>query len=267
MNICVCVKQVPDTTEIKIDPVTNTLIRNGVPSIVNPYDTYALENAARIKDKHPECRIVVISMGPPQAKNALKECLAIAADKAYLITGREFGGSDTYATSYILSQAIRHIEELEGRFDCIFCGKQAIDGDTAQVGPELAEHLGYPQITYGLECEIDGDTVRVVQQGPDYKQILETKTPCVVTFTNPNFTVRYPTVKRKLAAGRTEIPDVAPVDLRDLDLNQCGLKGSPTRVKATFVPVRNKNGVILREETDEQSARKLLDLLSDAHII
>ena len=149
MNILVCVKQVPDTTEIKIDPVKNTLIRAGVPSIVNPFDMYALEAAACIKDKDPETVITVVSMGPPQAEAALRQCLAVAADKAYLISGKGFGGSDTLATSYILSRSIRKIEELEGKpFDAIFCGKQAVDGDTAQVGPEIAEHLDLPQITY-----------------------------------------------------------------------------------------------------------------------
>ena len=164
MNILVCVKQVPDTTEIKIDPVTNTLIRNGVPSIVNPFDGYALEAAARIKDKHPDTRIIVLSMGPEQAKNALKECLGIAADKAYLISGRAFGGSDTLATSYILSCAIKKVAELEGGFDAIFCGKQAIDGDTAQVGPEIAEHLGLPQVTYALEAELTDDGLTILKQ-------------------------------------------------------------------------------------------------------
>ena len=126
MNILVCVKQVPDTTEIKIDPVTNTLIRAGVPSIVNPFDGYALEAAARIKDKNPDSKIVVLSMGPDQAKAALKDCLAIAADKAYLVSDRAFGGSDTLATSYILSEAIKKVEEIEGKFDAIFCGKQQL---------------------------------------------------------------------------------------------------------------------------------------------
>ena len=138
MNILVCVKQVPDTTQIKIDPVKHTLIREGVPAILNPFDGYALEAAARIKDKNPDTKIVVVTMGPPQAVAVLKECVAIAADKGYLVTGRTFGGSDTLATSYILSHAIKKIEETEGAFDAIFCGKQAIDGDTAQVGPEIA---------------------------------------------------------------------------------------------------------------------------------
>ena len=172
MNMLVCVKQVPDTTEIKIDPVKNTLIREGVPSIVNPFDGYALEAAARIKDKDPSAKIVVLSMGPEQAKAALKECLAIAADKAYLVSDRAFGGSDTLATSYIISETIKKVEELEGKFDVIFCGKQAIDGDTAQVGPEIAEHLGLPQITYGLEAEVDGDAIKVkkeVEEGVDHQ--------------------------------------------------------------------------------------------------
>ena len=141
MNILVCIKQVPDTTEIKIDPVTNTLIRDGVPSIVNPFDAYALEMALRLKDQQ-DATVIVMSMGPPQAKSALKECLAVGADKAYLVSDRAFGGSDTLATSYILSRAIRAVEEKTGKFDLIFCGKQAIDGDTAQVGPEIAEQLG-----------------------------------------------------------------------------------------------------------------------------
>lgn len=156
MNILVCVKQVPDTTEIKIDPVKKTLIREGVPSIVNPYDTYALENAARMRDKDPSVKIYVLSMGPEQAKNALRECLAIAADKAFLITDRAFGGSDTLATSYIISEAIRYVEKQEGiRFDAIFCGKQAIDGDTAQVGPEIAGASG---TSAGYLCAGSGGT-------------------------------------------------------------------------------------------------------------
>ncbi len=129
MKMLVCVKQVPDTTEIRIDPVKNTLIRDGVPSIVNPFDAYALEIAARIKDETPGSEIVLMCMGPEQAKAALKECLAVGGDRAYLISGREFGGSDTLATSYILATAIRKLEAEEGKFDIIFCGKQAIDGD------------------------------------------------------------------------------------------------------------------------------------------
>ena len=191
MNILVCVKQVPDTTQIKIDPVKHTLIREGVPAILNPFDGYALEAAARIKDKNPDTKIVVVTMGPPQAVAVLKECVAIAADKGYLVTGRTFGGSDTLATSYIISHAIKKIEETEGAFDAIFCGKQAIDGDTAQVGPEIAEWLGLPQVTYGLECEAVEGGLKVQKEAENGKQIIGIKFPCLVTFTKPSFDPRY----------------------------------------------------------------------------
>lgn len=268
MNILVCVKQVPDTTEIKIDPVRKTLIREGVPSIVNPYDTYALENAARLKDKDPSSKIYVLCMGPQQAKEALKECLAIAADKAYLITDRAFGGSDTLATSYIISEAIKYVEKQEGiQFDAIFCGKQAIDGDTAQVGPEIAEHLGYPQVTYGLEVETYEDGLKVLQQGPENKEVIGVGLPAVVTFTRPDFDVRYPTIRRKLAANKATIDNITTVELSDIDLTCCGLKGSPTRVKSTFVPVHDSNIQWIQDETAALAGAKLARVLSDEHII
>ncbi len=267
MNILVCIKQVPDTTEIKIDPVKNTLIREGVPSIVNPFDACALEAAARIKDKAPDTKLVVLSMGPEQAKAALKECLAIAADKAYLVSDRAFGGSDTLATSYILSQTIAKVEALEGKFDAIFCGKQAIDGDTAQVGPEIAEHLDYPQVTYGLEAEVDGDTIKVKKEVEDGIEVVAVKTPCVVTFTKPAWDPRYPTIKRKMAANRAEIPTLTAADLPAIDLTYAGLKGSPTKVKKTFVPQKKTGGMKIQEEDHAASAKKLFDLLRAASII
>ena len=267
MNILVCIKQVPDTTEIKIDPVTNTLIRAGVPSIVNPFDGYALEAAARIKDKDPDTKIIVMSMGPEQAKTALKECIGIAADKAYLISDRAFGGSDTLATSYIISNAVKKIEELEGKFDAIFCGKQAIDGDTAQVGPELAEHLGYPQVTYALEAEVVGNTLTIKKETEDGVEMIGIQTPCVITYTKPSFDPRYPTIKRKMAANRAEIPTLTAADLSTIDLTHAGLKGSPTKVKKTFVPQKKTGGIKIQEETNEDSAKKLFELLSDAKVL
>ena len=267
MNILVCVKQVPDTTEIKIDPEKHTLIREGVPSIVNPFDAYALEAAARIKDKDPETKIVVCSMGPEQAKTALKECIAIAADKAYLISGRPFGGSDTLATSYILSQAVAKIEETEGKFDAIFCGKQAIDGDTAQVGPELAEHLGLPQVTYGLECEKTDDGLKVTKEGEEGNQIIGIKFPCLITFTKPSFDPRFPTIKRKLAANKAEITVLSDAEFPDIDTTRIGLKGSPTHVKSTHVPEPKSGGVKIEEEDVEAGAKKLFDMLAEAHVI
>lgn len=267
MNILVCVKQVPDTTEIKIDPVKNTLIREGVPSIVNPFDGYALEAAARIRDKNPDTKIVVLSMGPEQAKAALKECLAIAADKAYLVSDRAFGGSDTLATSYIISETIKKVSELEGGFDAIFCGKQAIDGDTAQVGPEIAEHLGLPQVTYGLEAELDGGTLKVRKEVEEGVEVIGVKMPCLVTFTKPAWDPRYPTIKRKMAANKAEIPTLTAADLPTINLDNAGLKGSPTKVKKTFVPQKKTGGVKIKEEDSAASAKKLFELLSSASII
>ncbi len=267
MNVLVCIKQVPDTTEIKINPETNTLIRDGVPSIVNTFDTYALEAAARIKDKNPDTKIVVLSMGPEQAKNALKECLSIAADKAYLVSDRAFGGSDTLATSYILSNAIRKVEELEGKFDAVFCGKQAIDGDTAQVGPEIAEHLKYPQVTYALEIEADGDGFKVLKEGQDGNQVIAVSAPCLITFTKPSFDPRYPTVRRKMAANKAQIPTLTAEDFPQIDRERIGLKGSPTHVKRSFVPEKKKGDLKIKEDTNEASAIKLAQLLNDAHVI
>lgn len=262
MNMLVCVKQVPDTTEIRIDPVKHTLIREGVPSIVNPFDADALECAARIKDKNPDAKITILCMGPPQATEALKTCLAVGGDKAYLVSGREFGGSDTLATSYIIATAIKKVEETEGKFDIIFCGKQAIDGDTAQVGPEIAEHLDYPQVTYAHEAHVEGDTVKVKREVDEGFEIIAVKTPCVITVTKPNFEPRYPTIKSKMAANRKEIPVIAFADLQEmLDSTRIGLKGSPTKVKKTFTPEVKTGGVHIKEETNEESAKKLFDML------
>lgn len=266
MKMLVCVKQVPDTTEIKINPETNTLIREGVPNIVNPYDEYALETAARIKDADAASKIVVLSMGPAQAENALRECLAIGADKAYLVSDRAFGGSDTLATSYILSCAIKKIEEIEGKFDIIFCGKQAIDGDTAQVGPEIAEHMDYPQITYGVEVNVEGDLVKVKREAEVGYTITAAKAPCVVTMTQTFYEARYPSIKSKMAAKKAKIEVLTAADF-DVDTAQSGLKGSPTKVKKTFVPQRKKSGMIINEGTLEGSSVKLVELLNAATII
>ena len=266
MNILVCIKQVPDTTEIKIDPVKHTLIREGVPSIVNPFDACALEMAVRLKEKEGG-KVIVISMGPAQAKNALKECLAVGADQAFLVTDRAFGGSDTLATSYILSCAIKKVAELEGGFDAIFCGKQAIDGDTAQVGPEIAEHLGLPQVTYALEAELTNDGLTILKECEDANQKIAVSLPCLVTFTKPSFDPRYPTIKRKLAANRAEIPVLGEDAFPDIDKTRIGLKGSPTHVKKSFVPPRKQGGVMIKEESNTASAQKLVALLSEAHLI
>jgi electron transfer flavoprotein beta subunit len=267
MNILVCVKQVPDTTEIKINPETNTLIREGVPSIVNTFDGFALEMGARIKDKDKQAtKIVVMSMGPTQAVSALKECLSVGADKAYLVSDRAFGGSDTLATSYILSRAVKAVEEKEGAFDLIFCGKQAIDGDTAQVGPELAEHLNYPQITCATDVFVEEGKVKVNRETENGKEIWETALPAVVTVTKPAFDPRSATIRSKVAANHAIIP-VLTVNEVTADVERCGLKGSPTKVKKIFVPPRKTGGMMISEKTSQKSAAKLATLLSDAGLV
>lgn len=267
MNICVCVKQVPDTNEIKVDPVTHTLVRKGVPSIVNPFDTYAEEVGVRLKEKTGG-KLIVISMGPPQAKEALKSCLEVGADGAYLISSRKFGGSDTLATSYILSEAIKAIEQKEGlKFDLILCGKQAVDGDTAQVGPEIAEHLGYPQITYALDIvEKDGE-VQVKRDCEDGYDILSTKLPAVVTVVRLPYEPRYPTFKTRKAAKSMEIGVITEEDMPTIDLTRCGLKGSPTKVKKTYTPVNEKNGVKLQGMEAKKAAEKVVEMLYDAKVL
>lgn len=268
MNILVCVKQVPNTQEIKIDPETNTLIREGVESIVNIYDGYALEAAARLQDADRSIKIFVLSMGPQQAEAALRECLAISADVAYLATDRAFGGSDTLATSYILSEAIKKVEELEGlKFDMVFCGKQAIDGDTAQVGPQIAEYLDLPQVTNGLTCELKDGKLHVVRETDEGKEVMVVGLPCMAAFTKPIFEPRFATIKRKLAAKKVEIKHITAEDLADIDRGKLGLKGSPTKVRRTFVPIVKKGGVIFREGEPEENVGKLAQLLVDNEIV
>ena len=252
MRILVCVKQVPDTAEIKIDPVTNTLIRAGVPSIVNPFDACALEVAARIKDADPSTEITLLSMGPDQAKDALKECLAVGGDKAYLCSDRKFGGSDTLATSYILASAIQSIEEKEGKFDLILAGKQAIDGDTGQVGPEIS---------------VEGDDIIVKRESDKGYDMISVQKPAIVTVVKTEFDPRYPTIKSKMAARKKEITVITSEDIPNIDLTRCGLKGSPTKVRKTFTPVKNKNCVMVNEGEVEVSAVKLVDLLVDAKVL
>ena len=268
MNILVCIKQVPDTTIIKIDPVTNTLMREGVPAIVSPFDAYALEAAARIKDKDKDTKIYVLSMGPVQAIAALKECLSVGGDKAYLVSDRACGGSDTLATGYILSKAKAKIEEIEGiKFDMLMFGKQAIDGDTAQVGPQVAEDLDIPQVTYGWEVWPNGEgKVKVKKELEDGFEWLEMNCPCAVTITKPDYEPRFPTIRSKMAAKKAEIPVLNAADC-SLDVERSGLKGSPTKVKKSFTPPRKEGGLRIKEETPEESAKKLYDLLKDKGII
>jgi electron transfer flavoprotein alpha/beta subunit len=267
MKIFVCVKQVPDTSEIKIDPVTNTLIRAGVPSILNTYDQYALEQALRIKDKDPETEITVISMGPPQAETMLRDCLAVGANNAYLVTDRKFGGSDTLATSYILANAIKTVAEKEGQYDMVFCGLQAIDGDTAQVGPEIAEHLDLPQITYSHTLEINDDGILVTREVEGGRQKVQSVLPALVTFTKYE-DLRYPKIKDKMKAKKAEIHQITFEDMADvIDESMIGLNGSPTRVKKSYTPEQKKAGIVIEEEDAQTAVDKLMEALEEGKLI
>lgn len=261
MEIVVCVKQVPDTTEVKIDPVTNTLIRQGVPSIVNPFDKNAVEAALVLKEKHGG-KVTVISMGPPQAKDALKECLAMGADQAILVSDRAFGGADTLATSYTLAAAIRKL----GTVDLALFGKQAIDGDTAQVGPEVAEHLGIPQVTYVAKVDVDGTTARVEREHEDGYEVIEVGLPAMLTFVKSANEPRYPTVKGTMRANRAEIPVWTLADL-DVDQAKLGLKGSPTQVRKIFTPKQRTQGVLIQKDTAREAVAELIGKLTEAKIV
>jgi len=264
MKIIVCVKQVPDTSgKVAVNP-DGTLNRASMQTITNPDDMNAVEAALKLKDE-TGCKVIVVTMGPPPAASMLRELMAMGADEGVLVSAREFGGSDTYATSQILAAAIDTIGVEKD--DVVMCGRQAIDGDTAQVGPEIAEHLGYAQVTYGLEAEVDGDTLKVRREAEDGVQVVAVKMPCLATFTKPAWDPRYPTIKRKMAANKAEIPTLTAADLPTINLDNAGLKGSPTKVKKTFVPQKKTGGVKIKEEDNEASAKKLFELLSSASVI
>ncbi|WP_019240298.1 MULTISPECIES: electron transfer flavoprotein subunit beta/FixA family protein [Bacillus] len=263
MNILVCVKQVPDTTEIKINPVTNTLVRTGVPAIVNPFDKHAVEAAVQLKEKHGGT-VTVISMGPEQAKLALKECLSVGADRAVLVSDKRFGGSDTYATSYILSSAIQHL----GTYDLIICGKQAIDGDTGQVGPAIAEHLGLTQLTYVTELDICEEQKIVVKREIDEGyELVEAKLPAVCTVVRSINNPRLATIKSKLAANKAEIEVLTFADMPEIDKAKIGLKGSPTKVKRSFTPEKRGTGIVINENHGDVAVRILAAKLIEAKLI
>ncbi len=255
MNIIVCIKQVPDTTNIRIDPETNTLVRSGVQSIINPFDMYAIEEAVRLKEKFGGL-VTIVTMGPPQAEEALREAISLGADEAVLISDRAFAGSDTWATSYTLSRAIQKI----GKFDIIICGKQAIDGDTAQVGPGIAAFLDIPQITFVKKIEDIKDSLmradRMTEEGYD---IVESPLPCLITVVKEINEPRLPSLKGKMKAKKIEIKKLEAKDL-DADPDSLGLKGSPTKVVKIFTPPPRKGGQILEGEAKEVSG-KLVELL------
>lgn len=267
MEILVCVKQVPDTAEVKIDPEKHTVIRAGVPNIFNPFDQNALEAALQLKDSQG-ARVTLLSMGPPQAEDVLREGLAMGADDAYLLTDRKVGGSDTLATGYCLAQAVRKVAELQGieQFDMVLCGKQAIDGDTAQVGPQIATELGIPQITYAAEINVDGTMVRVKQQNEEGYIVTEAQFPVLITAVKELNEPRFPTIRGTMKAKKREIPHLSADDIK-VDETKIGLKGSPTMVRKIFTPPQRTQGLVIKEEDPNAAVSVLMEKLTAQKII
>jgi len=257
MNIIVCIKQVPDTADVKIDPNTNTLIREGVNSIINPFDMYAIEEGLRIRERIGGT-VTVVSMGPPQVEEALREAVSLGADDAYLVSDRAFAGSDTWATSYTLSCAIKKI----GNYDLIVCGKQAMDGDTAQVGPGIAVWLDIPQIVFVKKVEeIKEGYIKAERMMEEGYEVIESSLPCLITVVKEINEPRLPSLKGKMKAKKFTPQKLTSQDL-DLDPDKIGLKGSPTQVVKIFAPPVRSGGVML-EGSSEDIAQKLADELKD----
>jgi electron transfer flavoprotein beta subunit len=249
MDIVACIKQVPETTEVRVDPQTNALIREGVKSIVNPFDENAVEAALQLKEANGG-KVTVICMGPPQAQEALRHTIAMGADEAILLCDGAFRGSDTLATSYTLAAAVRKIGEV----DLILCGKQAIDGDTGQVGPGLAERLGIPQVTFAIGLEVADGKLRARRVLDDFYEVLEVKLPAVVTVVKQINEPRFPAMRNLLKAKRAPITTWTLADL-EADATQTGFDGSPTQVITVWPPAKKTGGEVLEGEADEIAAR------------
>ncbi|MGF7185251.1 electron transfer flavoprotein beta subunit [Desulfitispora alkaliphila] len=269
MHIVVCIKQVPDTTEVRVDPKTNTLVREGVPSIVNPYDIHGVEEAVRLRDKYGG-KVTIISLGPPQAEEALRRAIAFGSDEAILITDRSFAGSDTLATSYVITQAIKKIQEKEP-IDLIICGKQAIDGDTAQVGPGIAVRLGIPQLTYVMEIKgvnLEEEEITVARKLEGSQEVVAAKMPALLTVLKDINELSYSSLPNLIKSARYKPKRWTSDDL-EIDGEKIGLKGSPTTVRKIFPPPEPEQGEILgNSESDIQEvASKLVNKLLKTKII
>jgi len=261
MKIIVCVKQVPDTNEVKIDPVKGTLIRDGIPSILNPDDANALEEALALKDKYTDVKVTVLTMGPPQAEEILRECLAMGADDVILLSDRAFAGADTWATSNTIAAAIRKI----GEYDIVFAGRQAIDGDTAQVGPQIAERIGIPQVSYVQNFKIDGDEIIVQRQLEDGHEVIKVKKPVLLTAIKELNEPRYISMKGIFNAYKKSITTWTLSDL-DIEKHQVGLDASPTNVLRSFTPEPKGEGIMIKG-TVEEMVEKLVVNLSKKNVI
>lgn len=257
MNIIVCIKQVPDTTQVRIDPVTNTLIREGVQSIINPFDMYAIEEGVRLKEKFGG-KVTVVTMGPPQADAALRDAISMGCDDGILVSDRAFAGSDTLATGYTLAMTIRKIKD----YDIILCGKQASDGDTAQVGPGIATQLDIPQVTYVKKIEeVKEGFATVERMTEEGFEIVKTSLPCLLTVVKEINEPRIPSLKGRMKAKKAEILTWKAIDL-EVEEAQLGLRGSPTWVSKIFTPPPRPKGQMFEGDCEEATT-KLVDALKD----
>lgn len=260
MHIVACIKQVPDTKNVRIDPDTNTLVRQGVECIINPFDLFAVEAALKIKDENG-ARVTVMTMGPPQAEEALRETLSRGVDDAVLLSDRAFAGSDTWATSTTLAAAVRKL----GDVDLIFCGKQAVDGDTAQVGPEMATLLDIPYATFVKKIEnYDDRHLKVTRQTDEGMEVWKISTPALITVIKEVGEPRLPSLRHKMRAKKAEVPVWGAADL-GLDPDKIGLCGSYTQVVRVFSPPRRSNRVLIEGSVEEQ-AEKLYYYLKEAKV-
>ncbi|NRD78673.1 electron transfer flavoprotein subunit beta/FixA family protein [Bacillus sp. BRMEA1] len=263
MHIVVCVKQVPDTKIIKINPKTNTLDRRSAPAILNPYDAHAVQEAVKIKEKTGGI-ISVLSMGPPQATAVIKKSIEIGADRGFLITDRAFAGADTLATSYALSKALERINK-ELPVDIIICGKHAIDGDTGQVGPGIARRMDIPPVTSVIaveEVNVKEKTVLIKRKLTSGYELIQAELPCLLTVEKEINEIEYPPMPNMINAARYEPIIWAVSDLENVDHAQLGLKGSPTIVGKMFTPPRPEGGKKFEGTADEQVSQ-LMDILQD----
>ena len=263
MNIVVCMKQVPASDDVKINPETNTLIRSGVPSIINPFDENAIEEGLRLRDKLGG-KVTVVSMGPPQVEASLRDAIALGVDETILVSDRAFAGADTLATSYTLGKTIA---TCLPDTDLIIFGKQAIDGDTAQVGPGVAEYLGFPQMIYVVSIEsVESGKIVVKRELEDGYEIVEATLPAAITVLKGINTPRYPSLKGKMKAKSATIKTLSAADI-DADPERIGLKGSPTWVSRIFTPPAKGNRQIVTDDGSGSSAKDLVAQLKTLQVL
>jgi electron transfer flavoprotein beta subunit len=260
MHIVVCIKQVPDSAQIRVHPVTNTIMRQGVPTIINPYDVFAIEEALRLRDKFGG-EVTLLTMGPASAEDSLRKAMTFGADRAVLLTDRYFAGADTLATTYALAAAIRKIAATFGEPDLVFTGKQTIDGDTAQVGPGVAKRLGFLQLTYVARIKSldpEARTIEVERRSEGGVQVLHSKLPCLITMLEATNEIRRGSLADALRAARATVARWSAQDAGIEDLSKCGLRGSPTIVKRVFAPPPRAQKAALIDASGQPPAEALI---------